>query len=173
MPRDPRPYNKKPRRFAAGLRESAGCYWMISGATRPARRSRNDGAGGGARARTSSISLFPRRRRSQAGHRGLAVRAALVARAPIPCVLPCVRVVPEGLRVGSKPPDHARALGHPVPHSGHMDQEADGSPKCPRYPYRGLPRSETPVVSCALAMPRPGLRPSGHWKPSAFLSLQP
>jgi len=36
-----------------------------------------------------------------------------------------------------------------------------------------MPRSETPVVSCVLALPHPGLLPSGHWKPSAFLSVLP
>jgi hypothetical protein len=75
--------------------------------------------------------------------------------------------------VGAKPPDHARAYGHPVPHAGPIAQEADGSPTVPRSPYGGRPRSETPVGSCALAMPRPGRRPSGHWHTSAVLSCQP
>jgi hypothetical protein len=34
-----------------------------------------------------------------------------------------------------------------------------------------MPRSQTPVVSCALALAHPGLLPSGHWKPSAFPSV--
>jgi hypothetical protein len=44
--------------------------------------------------------------------------ASLVARALIPCLLQCVRGVPRGLVVWSKPPDHARACGHPVPTPG-------------------------------------------------------
>ena len=31
-----------------------------------------------------------------------------------------------------------------------------------------MPRSQTPVVSCTLALSRPGLLPSGHCTPSAF-----
>ena len=37
-------------------------------------------------------------------------------------------------------------------------------------PMADMPRSQTPVVSCALAIAPPGLLPSGHWKPSAFPS---
>jgi hypothetical protein len=44
--------------------------------------------------------------------------ASLVARALIPCLLQCVRGIPRGLVVWSKPPDHARAFGHPVPTPG-------------------------------------------------------
>jgi hypothetical protein len=52
-------------------------------------------------------------------------------------------------------------------------KETGGSPKFPSYPYRDMPRSQTPVVSWALAVARPGLLPSGHWTPSAFPSLPP
>jgi hypothetical protein len=69
-------------------------------------------------------------------------------------------------------PDHARAFGHPVPHSGNMLKETGGSPKFPSYPYGCMPRSQTPVVSSTLAIPRPGLLPSGACKPSAFPSLR-
>ena len=44
--------------------------------------------------------------------------ASLVARFPIPRLLHGVRGVPIGLMTWSKPPGHARAFGHPVPHSG-------------------------------------------------------
>jgi hypothetical protein len=44
-------------------------------------------------------------------------------------------------------PDHARAFGRPVPHSGHVGKEIGGSPKFPSYPYEDMPRSQTPVVS--------------------------
>jgi hypothetical protein len=52
-------------------------------------------------------------------------------------------------------------------------KETGGSPKFPSSPYRCMPRSQTPVVSWTLAMSRPGLLPSGHWKPSAFPSNPP
>jgi len=34
-----------------------------------------------------------------------------------------------------------------------------------------MPRSQTPVVSCILAVSHPGLLPSGHCTPSAFASI--
>ena len=79
-----------------------------------------------------------------------------------------VRGLPSGLVAWSKRPDSARAFGHPVPHSGHVVKETDGSPKFPSSPCEDMPRSQTPVVSCALALPHPGLLPSSHWKPSAY-----
>jgi hypothetical protein len=70
-------------------------------------------------------------------------------------------------------PDHARAFGHPVPYSGSVVKEIDGSPKFPSYPSVCMPRSQTPVVSRTLATTRLGLLPSGACKPSAFPSLRP
>ena len=93
--------------------------------------------------------------------------ASLVARFPIPCVLPCVRGLPSGLVVWSKPPDHARACGHPVPQSGHVVKETGGSPKFPSSPSEDMPRSQTPVVSSIRANTHPGLRPSSACTPSA------
>jgi hypothetical protein len=98
---------------------------------------------------------------------------SLVARSPIPCVLLSVCGLPEGLVVWSKRPEHARAFGHPVPQSGLCVKETDGSPKFPSFPSEDMPRSQTPVVSCALAIAHPGLLPSGACKPSAFLSGNP
>ena len=63
--------------------------------------------------------------------------------------------------------DHARAFGHPVPHSGLCVKETVGSPKFPSFPSEDMPRSQTPMVSCALAIARPGLLPSSACKPSA------
>ena len=83
-----------------------------------------------------------------------------VARSPIPCVLLAVCGVPAGLVLWSKRPEHARAFGHPVPQSGMCVKETDGSPKFPSSPYEDMPRSQTPVVSCALAITHPGLLPS-------------
>ena len=77
------------------------------------------------------------------------------------------RGVPEGLAVWSKRPNGARAFGHPVPRSGHVVKETDGSPKFPSSPCEDMPRSQTPVVSCSLALTRAGLRPSRACKPSA------
>ena len=79
---------------------------------------------------------------------------------------PRVRGVPRGLVVWSKRPDNARAFGHPVPHAGMCVKETDGPPKFPSSPCADMPRSQTPVVSCALAMMRAGLLPSSAWKPS-------
>ena len=64
-------------------------------------------------------------------------------------------------------PDHARAFGHPVPHSGYVVKETGGSPTFPSSPYGDMPRSQTPVVSWRLAMTHPGLLPSSACKPSA------
>ena len=86
---------------------------------------------------------------------------------------PLVRGVPEGLVVWSKRPDSARAFGHPVPQSGNIVKETGGSPKFPSSPCEDMPRSQTPVVSCALAIAHPGLLPSGACKPSAFPSVPP
>src|SRR5262245_281226 len=60
----------------------------------------------------------------------------------------------------AKAPGHARAFGHPVPHSGPPAKETDASPKFPCSPCEAMPRSQTPVVSCALAKAHPGLLPS-------------
>ena len=70
--------------------------------------------------------------------------ASLVARFPIPCLLRSVRGIPLGLVVWSKPPDHARAFGHPVPHSGNWARR-----------QVALPRSRvTPVKTCPALRPR-------------------
>ena len=64
---------------------------------------------------------------------------SLVARSPIPCVLPSVCGLPGGLVCWSKRPDHARAFGHPVPQSGNSVKEPGGSPKFPRSPWKTCP----------------------------------
>ena len=50
-------------------------------------------------------------------------------------------------------------------------KETGGSPKFPSFPFACMPRSQTPVVSSALALTRPRLLPSGACKPSAFPSI--
>ena len=99
--------------------------------------------------------------------------ASLVARVPIPCVLPCVCGVPCGLVSQWKPRGHARAFGHPVPYAGPVVKETDGAPTIPSSPCEDMPRSQTPVVSCALALPHAGLLPSRACTPSAFPTTLP
>src|SRR2546427_1717209 len=86
--------------------------------------------------------------------------ASLVTRVPIPCVLPSVRGVPIGLVGGSKPPAHARAFGRPVPPFRELRKETAGSPKFPSYPWRYMPRSQTPFDARQLAKDSPGLPPA-------------
>jgi hypothetical protein len=99
--------------------------------------------------------------------------ASLGARLPDPLPASRVRGVPYGLVTWSKHPVHTRACGHPVPHSGSVVKETGGAPTFPRSPCEDLPRSPTPVVSSTLAIPHPGLLPSGACTPSAFLSVPP
>ena len=99
--------------------------------------------------------------------------ASRVARFPIPCVLPDGWGVPSGLVVWWKPQEHARALGHPVPHAGNVIKETGGSPTFPRSPCEDMPRSQTPVGSCALALSHPGLLPSSACQPSAHHDSTP
>ena len=73
---------------------------------------------------------------------------SLVARSPIPCLLPSVCGLPAGLVAWSKRPAHARACGHPVPPSGAITR----SPMA-------LPRSRVPPVQTC-----PALRP--RWCPA-------
>ena len=70
-------------------------------------------------------------------------------------------------------PTPRQGLWSPGPPFRACDQETDGSPTFPSSPCAYLPRSETPGGSCVLALPHPGRLPSGHWKPSAFLSVLP
>jgi hypothetical protein len=99
--------------------------------------------------------------------------ASLVARFPIPCVLLWFVVSPQGSLPGRSAQPAPGLLVTRSPHSGYIVKETDGSPKFPSSPCEDMPRSQTPGVSCALAIPHPGLLPSGHWKPSAFLSVPP
>ena len=98
--------------------------------------------------------------------------ASLVARFPLPCVLPSFVVSLTGSCPGGSTQDHARAFGPPVPPSGFSDKATGGSPPCPRSPSGDLPRSQPPGVSCALALTHPGRRPSSAGKPSAFPSIR-
>src|SRR5438093_583245 len=99
--------------------------------------------------------------------------ASRVARLPDTLPASVVRGIPAGLVTWWKHSDHARACGHPVPHSGHVVKETGGSPTFPSSPCEDMPRSQTPVVSCALAIAHPGLLPSSACTPSASPQLYP
>jgi len=64
-------------------------------------------------------------------------------------------------------PRPRQGLWSPGPPLREFDKETRGSPKFPSSPCEDMPRSQTPVVSCALAKAHPGLLPSGHCTPSA------
>src|SRR5262249_50565450 len=49
-----------------------------------------------------------------------------------------------------------------------LPKETMWLPTFPSHPLESMPRSQTPVVSCTLALAHPGLLPSGHCTPSAF-----
>ena len=74
--------------------------------------------------------------------------ASLVARLPDTLPASRVRGVPHGLVTRGKPPGHARAFGHPVPHSGYGTRR-----------QVALPRSRVPPVKTC-----PALRP--RWCPA-------
>jgi len=90
----------------------------------------------------------------------------------VPRYLACFRRswCPLRARGQEEAPGHARAFDRPVPLSGSVVKETGGSPTFPSSPSGPMPRSQTPVVSCALAIARPGLLPSGACTPSAFPS---
>lgn len=64
-------------------------------------------------------------------------------------------------------PRPRQGLWSPGPPLRVSHKERGGSPKFPSSPSEDMPRSQTPVVSCALAITHPGLLPSSHWTPSA------
>ena len=73
---------------------------------------------------------------------------------------------PRRARCLVEAPDR-QGLWSPGPPVRAYRKEPGGSPKFPRSPCEDMPRSQTPVASCARAKAHPGLRPSSHWKPSA------
>ena len=52
-------------------------------------------------------------------------------------------------------------------------REIYGSPKFPDYPFEYMPRTQTPLVSCSLALTLSGLLPSDALKSLAFVSAIP
>ena len=86
------------------------------------------------------------------------------------CFLPLCSVS-GSLTAGSRAPAPGLLFTRYPSSSGNLCQEADGSPKFPSHPCEYLPRSQTPVVSCTLALSCPGLLPSAACKASAFSSI--
>ena len=74
---------------------------------------------------------------------------------------------PRRARCLVEAPNHRQGLWSPGPPLRVCHKEPDGSPKFPSSPCADMPRSQTPVVSWALAITHPGLLPSSHWTPSA------
>src|SRR5438132_12837048 len=56
---------------------------------------------------------------------------------------------------GGKAPTPRQGVWSPGPPCRVDDKETAGSPTFPSSPWEDLPRSQTPVVSCARALPRP------------------
>ena len=65
--------------------------------------------------------------------------ASLVARLPDTLPASRVRSVPHGLVTRGKPPGHARAFGHPVPHSGYGTRRQVALPSSRVPPLTDLP----------------------------------
>ncbi len=104
-------------------------------------------------------------------------RAATTATTPSrrPAVVPRAPRPPgDPLRHSSQVPGprHPAGLGGVLPRlpDPAMPQERRGAPTC-SDPSAAMPRSQTPVVSWALALAHPGLLPSGACKPSVFPSI--
>ena len=93
------------------------------------------------------------------------LRVSLASRSLGCCVRSWCPFRAPGLGEAPRPP---QGVGSPGPPCRAWDKETEGAPTFPRSPSGGMPRSQTPVVSCARALAHPGLWPSGHWKPSAF-----
>ena len=75
------------------------------------------------------------------------------ARPPIPCLLSeFVSSLKARQEFWSVPPN-AWPFVHPVRLFRGSDKETNGSPKFPGYPFKFMPRSSTPVVSCRRSRP--------------------
>jgi hypothetical protein len=93
--------------------------------------------------------------------------ASLVARAPIPCVLPSFVISPPGAWLGRSAHPTPGLLGTRSPLPG-LSPGARWLSHVPAFPLdRQAPLSDPGVVSWALAMTRPRLRPARAWNPSA------
>lgn len=93
---------------------------------------------------------------------------------PVPWVDALFVCVPPSSRWGRfvrgpRRPARARMLFGPVIlYPAIAPKETGGSPEFPDYPCEHMPRSQTPVVSCPLALARTGLLPSNRCRLLAF-----
>ena len=96
---------------------------------------------------------------------------SLLARPPVPCKLP-LWFVSRLSRLTGQAGLSCLAPGLlfsvSTPHLLTYRKETVGSPKFPSCPLQCMPRSQTPVVSCALALSSTALLPSDRWMSSAF-----
>ena len=77
--------------------------------------------------------------------------------------------VPHGsFMAGSSPSTPGLLVSRYPCSSGSADKETTGSPKFPSSPSDAMPRSQTPVGSRSLAIPRAGLLPSARSTASAL-----
>jgi hypothetical protein len=74
---------------------------------------------------------------------------------------------PSRARDQGEAPRARQGLWSPGPPCRVWDQETGGSPTFPSSPWEDMPRSQTPVVSCARALPHSGLLPASACTPSA------
>jgi hypothetical protein len=78
---------------------------------------------------------------------------------------------PPRARSLGEAPRSRQGLGSPGPPIRALCTETGGAPTFPSSPCADMPRSQTPVVSCALARPHPGLLPAGACTPSACAAI--
>ena len=74
---------------------------------------------------------------------------------------------PRRARGRVEAPRQRQGLWSPAPPVREYRQGARWLSQVPPSPCEDMPRSQTPVGSCALAKTPPGRLPSSHWKPSA------
>ena len=100
-------------------------------------------------------------------------RAALVARRSDTWCASVRSGCPRRARSPGGSPRARQGFCSPGPPFRGWHKETGGAPTFPRSPSEDMPRSQTPVVAWALAIPHPGRLPSGACQPSAFLSVRP
>jgi len=94
--------------------------------------------------------------------------ASLVARGPIPCLLPRVCVPYGSSWRGSTSITPGLLVSRYPSSSGDSDKETSGSLQFPSSPCEYMPRSQTPVVSRTPGSLSAGLLPSTRARVSAF-----
>ena len=101
----------------------------------------------------------------------MSISGSFALRCPhrIPCIAQLYSCSLRRLLEGMEPPPQGREFYHtdgfPQPD---LYKETFGSPKFPGYPFRYMPWSQTPMVSCVFAIAHTGLLPSATCRASAF-----